>query len=131
MALDDFENGIEIHNRQIQAAIAASGMYVNHESGYSYTVGLNRVGAPEVFVCDQSRDSADEILLTIYQAVVRGMLVLKPGVDVNSLITGPAFLEAVTPKVKRSIFYAARTYFGSWSFSALFLNTGWRDAYDG
>lgn len=122
MELGVFENGIEAHNNKIARSIQSDGVYVSHEQGYSYTVGMKSLDAPEVILLGQSKDMAEEIFITLHQAVARGVAALKPGKQLEGLLNSPGRLESVSEFEKMSYFYAARTFFGTWDFDSLVLN---------
>ncbi len=74
MELKIFENGIQSHNQVIHRALLKNGLYVMHEKGYSYTVGMKNIGSPDLILFGQSSEIADEMFQVIFQAGVLGIL---------------------------------------------------------
>ena len=68
MELSKFENGIVMHNKMIKHAIELDDLYVTHEDGYSYTVGMQEIGAPELVLYGHRKAVAEEMFKIIYSA---------------------------------------------------------------
>ena len=121
MELSQFYNGIAMHNDVIRQVINNDSLYVKHEDGYSYTVGMRDIGAPELVIEGQRPSVATEMFKIIYIAAAQA-----DGIqDLNTLVKNvfdPALtLTALPEREKKALFYAARTYYEDWIFSALKL----------
>ena len=89
-----------------------------HEHGYSYTVGMRDIGVPELVIYSQRNAEAAEMLSIIYNAAAP--MVGEPDINgiVKNVFDPPHELTASPEREKRTLFYAAHTYYDDW-FSAL------------
>lgn len=119
MELKIFENGVQSHNQVIHRALLKNGLYVMHEKGYSYTVGMKNIGSPDLILFGQSSEIADEMFQVIFQAVQMGLLVLDQVKSIDHIFEPQPQLKHFSDMEKRRHFFAARTYYGSWDFNVL------------
>lgn len=119
MELSVFENGIQSHNDKIHQALQKEGLYVMHEKGYSYTVGMQNIGFPDLILYGQSQDVTEEMFQVLFQAVQLGLVDLEQPSLIDNMFEPKPKLSAVDDIEKRQHFYAARTYYGNWEFAAL------------
>ena len=119
MELSKFENGIKKHNNTIKHVISVDDLYVMHENGYSYTVGMRDIGAPELVIYGQRKSVAEEMFKIIYIAAAQefGEPELESIVKIV-FYPAPSLVE-LPEREKKALFYAARTYYDDWIFSAL------------
>lgn len=120
MQLAKFENGIESHTTAMERTISESGVYVQHESGYSYTVGLNEASLPELVIKNDqslSKSKIEELVLGLRRCVSLTEL----NEALNSL--GLEY-KSLSELDKRRCFYSARLYYGTWEFFAVGLKLG-------
>ena len=106
MDLKKFTNGIERHNNTIACSIQLSGLHVVYEGSYSYTVGMRAIGYPELVVYGFDHNDAEVMLRGIHGFIKDG-----------SFNPGEKWQDLPTNEVK-STFFACRTYYGDWRFSA-------------
>ncbi len=118
MELSKFENGIVMHNKMIKHAIELDDLYVTHEDGYSYTVGMQEIGAPELVLYGHRKAVAEEIFKIIYSAAAHEFCEPDVGTIVNNVFDPAPGLEELSKSEKMALFYAARTFYESWSFDA-------------
>jgi len=76
MELSQFYNGIAMHNDVIRQVINNDALYVKHEAGYSPTVGMRDIGAPELVIDGLHNTEAAEMFKIIYHAAVQAFGVL-------------------------------------------------------
>lgn len=119
MELSIFENGIERHNTEIRQAVQKDGLYVMHEKGYSYSVGMKHVGAPDFILFDQPHDVAEEMFQVLFQAIQLGLVDLNEFNPIQDIFEPKPSVITVSEMEKRQYFYAARTYYGDWNFPVL------------
>lgn len=128
MELSKFDNGIALHNNAIRHVIEKDELYIMHEDGYSYTVGMRYIGSSELIIYGQHKSVAEEMFKIIYAAA--------RDLDLNTVIKNvfePApGLSNISEKEKKGLFYAARTHYGDWSFSAvkISMQTNKSNGYD-
>ena len=118
MELSKFENGIVIHNKIIKHAIELDDLYVMHEDGYSYTVGMQEICVPELVLYGHRKSVAEEMFKIIYSAASREFG--EPDVDaiVKKVFDPAPEVVELSKCEKMALFYAARTFYESWSFDA-------------
>lgn len=121
MELGVFDNGIIGHNKKISQVINNEGVYVMHEKGYSYTVGMHNIGSNDLIMFCENRDEPDELFQLIYQAVIHGYVDLNNERALARILSPTPLLTFLTDNEKEQYLYAARTYYGNWSFKALKL----------
>jgi len=121
MELSHFTNGIAMHNEVIRQVINNDALYIKHEDGYSYTVGMRDIGAPELVINGQRRSVATEMFKIIYSAAAQTFGEPAMHMIVKTVFDPAPGLVALPESEKRSIFYAVRTYYEDWSFSAVRL----------
>lgn len=119
MELSRFENGIVLHNNVIKGAIEYDGYYVMHEDGYSYTVGMRNIGAPELVIYGQRKMVAEEMFKIIYIAAAQAYGIQDLKTVVKNVFDPAPTLTALPEREKKALFYAACTYYDDWIFSAL------------
>ena len=119
MELSQFENGIAMHNEVIRQAIKNDALYVMHEQGYSYTVGMRDIGAPELVIYGQRNVLATEMFKIIYSSAAHTSNEVDMNRMVRNVFDPPPGLVALPEREKRTVFYATRTYYDDWIFSAL------------
>ena len=118
MELSNFDNGILMHNNIIKRTIESDDLYVMHEDGYSYTVGMREIGAPELVLYGQRKTIAEEIFKIIYSAAARKYGEPDVGVIVKKVFEPAPGVVKLSKNEKMVLFYAARTFYESWSFYA-------------
>ena len=116
-----FENGIEKHNTRMLEAIEADGIYVKFNNGLSYTVGMSKIGLPELMVRGSDEEQNKELIFGVFYAARNQVLQLEPGSVEGLFFADGLALAAVSEFEKRSVFYGARTLYNSWDFEALQL----------
>jgi hypothetical protein len=119
MELSQFYNGIAMHNDIIRQVINNDSLYVKHEDGYSYTVGMRDIGAPELVIEGQRPSVATEIFKIIYIAAAQAYGEEDLNTVVKNVFDPAPTLTALPEREKKALFYAARTYYDDWIFSAL------------
>ncbi|MBL4863160.1 MAG: DUF4262 domain-containing protein [Crocinitomicaceae bacterium] len=119
MELCKFSNGIEDHNMIIDTAIKSDGIYIKREESYSYTVGFNNIGSPELVIFNTSPDAACEIFHTLYLAARNTDITLVENKTISTLFAHPLFLETYSEFDTRKTIFGARTYYGNWEFDVL------------
>jgi hypothetical protein len=113
-----FEDGIAKLNGEIAKAIADTGVYVKHERGYSYTVGMAKIRSPELIIFGESAEVAEEVFYVIYQAVELGLVVVEDNTRLDQIFKPAPVMTRFPDSAKVQYFYAARAYFESWDFPA-------------
>lgn len=121
MELSQFYNGIAMHNDVIRQVINNDSLYVKHEDGYSYTVGMRDIGAPELVIEGQRPSVATEMFKIIYIAAAQAYGIQDLNTVVKNVFDPAPTLTALPEREKKALFYAARTYYEDWIFSALKL----------
>lgn len=121
MELSHFTNGIAMHNDVIRQVIKNDSLYVKHENGYSYTVGMRDIGAPELVIEGQRPSVATEMFKIIYIAAAQAYGIQDLNTVVKNVFDPAPTLTALPEREKKALFYAARTYYEDWIFSALKL----------
>lgn len=119
MELSQFYNGIAMHNDVIRQVINNDSLYVKHEDGYSYTVGMRDIGAPELVIEGQRPSVATEMFKIIYIVAAQAYGIQDLNTVVKNVFDPAPTLTALPEKEKKALFYAARTYYEDWIFSAL------------
>ncbi len=119
MDLGLFVNGIDTHNALMAALIEYDGIYVKHDDEHSYTVGLSGMGLPELVAVGTDPEQNTTLLFDLFYAVKNQVLKLEPGAVDGLFFEDGLALAAMSEDEKKSVFYAARTLYGSWDFSAL------------
>lgn len=119
MELSVFENGINSHNLTIKQTLEDQGVYVKHENGYSYTVGMKYIECPDLILYGENPDVAEEMFQVILQAIKLGLIKLKIGENIGSVLDPQPTLSGITETDKKDHFYAARTYYGDWCFEVI------------
>jgi hypothetical protein len=89
-----------------------------HEDGYSYTVGMREIGTPELVLYGQHKKIAEEIFKIIYSAAAHEFCKPDVGTIVNNVFDPAPGLVELSKSEKMALFYAARTFYESWSFDA-------------
>ncbi|PCJ88231.1 MAG: hypothetical protein COA54_02900 [Thiotrichaceae bacterium] len=117
MELSQFYNGIAMHNDVIRQVINNDSLYVKHEDGYSYTVGMRNIGAPELVIYGQRKIVADEMFKIIYIAAAQAYGEQDLNTVVKNVFDPAPSLTALPEREKKALFYAARTYYDDWTFS--------------
>ena len=121
MELSQLYNGIAMHNDVIRQVIKNDSLYVKHEDGYSYTVGMRDIGAPELVIEGQRPSVATEMFKIIYTAAAQAYGIQDLNTVVKNVFDPAPTLTALPEREKKALFYAARTYYEDWIFSALKL----------
>lgn len=128
MELYEFNNGIEEHNRLIEATINEYGIYVMHEEGregaYSYTVGLKKLNTSELIVFDVNPKTARDSFLMIFQSLQHGFDFVTSCRNTNEPLGVSAKVDVYPEIEKKQRFYAARTFYGDWRFDTMVLTLG-------
>jgi len=119
MELSHFYNGIAMHNDVIRQTINNDSLYVKHEDGYSYTVGMRDIGAPELMIEGQRPSVATEMFKIIYIAAAQAYSEQDLNTVIKNVFDPAPTLTALPEREKKALFYAARTYYDDWIFSAL------------
>ncbi|MFV9615370.1 MAG: DUF4262 domain-containing protein [Gammaproteobacteria bacterium] len=119
MELSQFHNGIAMHNEVIRQAIKNDALYVMHEDGYSYTVGMRDIGAPELIIYGQRDAVATEMFKIIYTAAAQKFDDLDMNRMVKTVFNPAPELSVVSEREKKTIFFAVRTYYDDWVFTAI------------
>ena len=124
MELSHFTNGIAMHNAVIRQVLNNEALYVKHEDGYSYTVGMRDIGAPELVIYGQRNGVSTEMFKIIYNAAAQSFGAPAMPMIVKTVFDPAPGLVVLPESEKMAVFYAARTYYEDWSFSAarLILN---------
>ena len=118
MELSNFENGILMHNNVMKSTIESDDLYVMHEDVYSYTVGMREIGAPELVLYGQRKTIAEEMFKIIYSAAAREYGKQDVGAIVKKVFDPAPGVVELSKSEKMALFYAARTFYESWSFDA-------------
>ena len=117
MELAKFENGMECHVAVIKDVITRNGIYVQHEKGYSYSVGMLARGFPEVFIRHQNDWSSLDI-----ENKVSRLVACRSLPDLQAKLKSLGFTARVITEIeKRRYFFSARLYFKCWDFNAICL----------
>jgi hypothetical protein len=120
MQLAKFENGIESHTNVIARTISEKGVYVQHEGGYSYTVGLNEASLPEIVIKNDQSLSKSKI-----EDLVLGLRRCVSLTELNEALNSLGLeCKSLSELDKRRCFYSARLYYETWEFFAVGLKVG-------
>ena len=119
MDLSKFENGITKHNNAIKHVISVDDLYIMHEDDYSYTVGMRDIGAPELVIYGQRKSVAEEMFKIIYIAAAQKFGEPELESIVKTVFEPAPALAELPESEKKALFYAVRTYYDDWTFSAL------------
>ena len=113
--LNSFVDGISQHNESVMRNVESVGLHIQHESNYSYTVGMGESGLPEIIAYRNKGDNLDHIgseLKELYNSLLESNTTLP---RCPSLVKCSDFDEAD----KRDHFYSARIFYGNWDFDVL------------
>lgn len=118
MEIKQFTSGIETLKQSVASTLGMEEFYQVDEPGYSYTVGMDKVGLPEFVIEGRSAEEAKELFGLIYKAAQHKIIRAGGTGGTIPVVAGGLLVEKMNELAKRKIFFAKRIHHGSWDFAA-------------
>lgn len=118
MEIKQFTSGIETLKQRVASTLAMEEYYQVDEPGYSYTVGMDKVGLPELVIEGRSAEEANELFGLIFKTAQNKIIGNGRKCRSVPVAARALFVDQMNELAKRKIFFAKRIYHGSWDFAA-------------